>query len=336
MVCQAQEIVVAFHKPPGMAAGDTRLQVRILTDPSATPNGRTWQTFAEMTNSELWTDVATGDLDLNGLDELALIDEEASQLSLYRMQGNELVRFYANTSESKHWTDVAIGQVDPSTALPELVIVRSADPPLPSLTVWRYNGNNGFADVYLADFAPSMRVVFLADVTGDGDQEIYMLRDVPVAATTIPQLVMRNLGPPGPVPFEIRLDPNNIFRYGAGGDLDGDGKDEIAVISTAQLRIWDSPDTSTTSRNESVSSNGRTILIGNLDAIGAVKEDRLNATPPRIDRSVAAGTRSEPISIFLSNSTTSNPISFTVTAVPPTPLVIMDDDGCPDAGGAAR
>ena len=80
--------------------------------------------------------------------------------------------------------------------------MRRADRPLASLIVWRYQAPDKFVDVYLRDFNPSPRVVFLADVNGTGDSEMFMLRNVtrtagcPPPYTTPPvQLIMRDRGP---------------------------------------------------------------------------------------------------------------------------------------------
>lgn len=334
------EIVAVHDLPDDAGFGARGTRVVILSQRSANPDGRQWQLIAELSTSTPWSDIATGDLEASGIDNLVLIDEDDSQLSIFRLSGASLVRYYNNQSESRPWNDAVIGQVDPATPQPELVLVRNADPELPSLIVWRYDGKDGFADVYLQSFLISPRVVFLANITGAvagavPDEEIFMLRNVtrtaPCASvsTTPPQLFMRNRGADRPIAFEVCLDQSNVFRYGAGGDLDGDGKDEVAVISPAQLRIFNSPDTRLDDiTNVPVSSNARTIVIGDLDRNGSARPDTLGSTPlSRIDVTMAAGESGTVYTTEIVNSTNARSLPIVVRGPSYAPFLRWSLDG---------
>ena len=96
-----------------------------------------------------------------------------------------------------------------------------------------------------------------------------------------------------------------VSAMATGGDLDGDGKDEVIVLSATQLRIFYNVAASFTVQNVAISSNARTIAAGNLDKAGAVKPNTLVVNPNRLDFTVAAGDQSQPQSISISNAASS-------------------------------
>ncbi len=323
-----QEIAYTTDGPP-TGAGDATSIITVLAQSANPPDGTAWRVLATQTSKQAWSDISTGDLALEGIDQIVVIDEDRGTLNAFRLVNGSLDLFYELSSSSRAWSDSAIGHVDPATAQPELVLVRHADRPLASLVVLRYEAPDKFVDVYLRDFAPSPRVVFLADINVTGEEEIFMLRNVtrtagcPPPYNTAPfQLIMRNGGPDRPPAFEVCLDQTNSFRYGAGGDLNGDGRDEVIVISAAQLRIFSNVDSSYSVANVAVSSNARTIAAGNLDKAGAVKPNTLAVQPETLVFSVAAGARSDPKTLQLSNSgTAGTPFPLVVNVLPQTPFV---------------
>jgi len=303
--------IVAVYVDPNNA---TSSFVQIYYQPLAPFDGRTWLPLTDVAASELWSDVATGNLDGAGVDELALVNEDLGALRVYRLAGNNVLNpFFISESDTKPWSDVAIGNVDNELVLPELVAVRNAAPPLPALVVQRYKSPDAFEDVGTRELLPSPRVVFLADVTGNGDEEMYLLRDVP-AGDARPRLFISNLGIDGMFAFEVPLDTDNGYRYGAGGDIDGDGKDELAVVRDTGFKIFESPETNINSYTVTLETNARTIVMGNLDALG---KDRLTADVTRFDLSVNAGKQSSAQQLRLTNLTRpSNPVRYDIRLLP--------------------
>ena len=128
------------------------------------------------------------------------------------------------------------------------------------------------------------------------------------------------MGPDRPVQFELILDQS--FRYGAGGDVDGDNKDEIALNSRLQIRLFNSPDISTTDvTNYAVESKAAPFQIGNLDRNGSVLAPTLSASLTTLLIPVQAGTVSNPYAVEIRDSTSNTPIDFYVYTLPAVPYV---------------
>ena len=314
----AAEIAVAYANPNN---GSSSL-IQIYSQPLEPFDGRTWQLLTEVAAVELWSDIAIGNVDGVGVDELALVNEDLGVLRVYRLEVNHALHlFFALESKSKPWSGVAIGNVDQGLALPELVAVRNADLPLPALVVQRYVSPDTFEDVGARSMMPAPRVVFLADVTGNGDEEIFALRNVP-ANSPQPRLFVTNFGGDTPFAFEAPLDTDNGYRYGAAGDIDGDGKDELVLVRERGLMIFETPEVNTAFRTQSLATNARTIALGNLDALG---KDRLSANRLQVDLSLAAGQESGAQSLQLTNLTRpSTPIHFDVQLLPQVPFLRLD------------
>ena len=310
--------MVVVHREP---TNPERTRIQVYFQPVPAEGGRIWLPLTDVTARELWSDISVGDLDGDGQAEIALVNEDAGTLSVFRRESNNVLwEFWTEESASRAWQDAAIGTVEPNQALQELVAVRRVAPPGASLVVRRYQAVNQFADVALRSYLPAPRVTFLADVNGNGEDEIFLLRDVPLGDPR-PRLFISNLGGDTLFNFEASLDSDNGYRYGASGDTDGDGHDEIAVIRENAIRLFTEPEASSTiSRTESVSSNRRTLVMGNLDALG---RDQLGANPTVLTFTVPAGEISASQIVTLSNRTRPNAIPFSLHTAPATGLLLV-------------
>ncbi|MFO7633801.1 MAG: hypothetical protein R6W76_14750 [Caldilinea sp.] len=310
-----RDIVVVLVDPDRPTAS----RIQIWVQPAPPFNGKNWEALTDVRLGAIATDIATGDLDGDGRDELAIVARSVGRLSVFRRAANNaLVEFWSASSLSRPWSGVAIGNVASEWPLPELIAVRSAAPPLASLVVQRYIPVDQFEDVLLRDHLPAPRSVFLADVTGIGTPQIFMLRDVPEADTR-PRLFNSRTGSGAGFAFEVRLDNDNGYRAAAAGDVDGDGKDEIAVIRDTGIGIFLEPATSTTmTPTLTAPTNRRTIAIGNLDTLGS---DFLINSRSSLTFSVPSGVQSESQTISLTNRTRTNPVQFFVETAPPVSFV---------------
>ena len=310
--------MVVVHLESG---SQTRTRVQVYFQPFPAEGGRIWLPLTDVTMRELWSDISVGDLDSDGQAEIALVNEDLGALSVLRREPNNvLTEFWTEESDSRPWQDAVIGNVEPNLPAVELVAVRRASPPEASLVVRRYQVVNQFVDVALRSYLPAPRVTFLADINGDGEDEVFLLRDVP-ATDTRPRLFISNLGTDA-FNFETPLNSDNGYRYGASGDTDGDGRDEIAVIRDNEIALFTQPEQPTPSNmistTLSASTNGRTLVMGNLDALG---RDLLSASPMTLNFSVPAGAISAAQTIALSNGTRAFAIPFSLRTAPITGLL---------------
>jgi len=301
---------------------DHRIRLVVMRNSSQPVDGRSWSTFIERNMSFGWDRVAVGNVDQQGIDEVALANTEEGLLRVYRLdQGVE--HFFSHASEVNPWNDVALGNIHLG-ARTELVGVRTTRASLSTLFVFDYDHEEEeYVDGYNDRFQPGPHTVFLADINGSGDDEIFMLRNVPQnAANNPPRLFMRNLGNDDSNPFEITLNRNNLFVGATGGDIDGDGKDEIIVTSDSLIRIFTEPDQETAQMTYRATSHGRRLGVadvGNLNYTLQASQSQLNAT-------LIKGTESEPINIFLNNITNQRPISFTAALERDVPWATLNVD----------
>lgn len=265
-----------------------------------------------------WTVIATGNLDHVGVDDVIFLDDDESILEVYRIDNGldpETDRILDIESENKKWTDVAPGRYQ--TTLEQLAAVRSVPLGLPSMMIMQYrNVDETWVDTYTQQFVPSPRFVFRADLDGNDDDEVFMLREVPSNVNS-PRIFMRNPAGAALPPFEQPLDTDNGFRAGAAGDVDGDGKDEIAIIRSLQLRLYLDPDSLTESiryafEGYATSTNSRSIQMGDLDGNGYIGQPYLLATPSRLDVTLVEGQVSEPYPIVITDPIADLPLDFTV------------------------
>jgi len=314
---QTREIVVVFEEPE--RPGESRIQ--ILAQPAPPFDGRVWEPLTDVRLRAVATDIATGDLEGDGRDNIAIVSRSSGRLSVFRReQNNVLNEFWSAASLQRPWASVAIGNVAADSPLAELVAVRTAEPPLASLVVLRYRAVNQFEDVLLRDHLPAPRQVLLANVTNADTSQIFMLRDVPTGDPRA-RLFNSRTGSGANLVFEARLDSDNGYRTAAAGDLDNDGKDELVVVRDTGLLIFDEPSISVTQvQTFTTPTNRRTLALGNLDALG---RDLLASTPTQINFSVPAGQQSAPQSIILSNRTRpARSLPFAVSVAPSAPPLV--------------
>lgn len=301
---------------------ETRISfLQQVTDGSASPNGRAWESAAaDRDFGNTWERMALGDLDGDGLAEIALVDDGVGLVRVYRLEEDAPVKIYDNESGERPWQDVTVAQFIPST-LQQLSLARASNFGGSTLWVLYYNpaDETGFSDSYAELLLPTPRVIFHGDINGNGDDELFLLRQVPSNQTKA-RLIMRNAGDDTLPVFEPVLDVDNGFLAGAAGDSDGDGRDEVAIMRDNQLRIYTSPESDVNAFENFTPpavTNQRSIALGNLDRNGYLELPRLSALPLRFDIGLAAGDETAFASLSVSNGNADapGPITFAVETV---------------------
>ena len=94
------------------------------------------------------------------------------------------------------WLAIAVGNVQSSgDNKDEIVATRTGVvTDLPSFLIFRYVTGSDLQDVDSAFYYPSFQWIALADVTGNGDDEVYLLRPGVYDGTAIVALTSRNPG----------------------------------------------------------------------------------------------------------------------------------------------
>jgi len=277
-------------------------------------DGRAWQPLVEPYNSEhLWTGVSIGVIDNRAGADIALVDgaSATSALDLFRVE-TKLVRFYNNESNDLTWLAVALGKFRPGD-VNTVAAVRNSDPKRKSLVVLGFDddADDNFEDVYGEYFNPAPHRLFFANVNGSADDEIFLLRTLAANQTTQPHLFMRNRGSDDARQVELRLDSDNGYQAGAGGDIDGDGRDEVVIMRNNRLRIYPNLETAPNFNEVSFNTNARSLAIAELDQSSFSSTPFLAVTPSELTASLNTGS-AQAINLALTNGGTGDVLAFSL------------------------
>jgi hypothetical protein len=113
--------------------------------------------------------------------------------------------------------------------------------------------------------------------------------------------------------FEDVLDADNSYKAGAGGDVDGDGKEEVVVIRPGKMRFYLSPDVSTAASDEALDTDGEHIALGDLDRNGYLQELRLTTSSSRIEATARSGAPAVSATVQVANGVNTEPLPFSWT-----------------------
>lgn len=285
------------------------IRVTVLRGAGATPDGRSWEVMASYASALNWTWAASGDADGEGADEVALIDRTAGNLTLLRVT-NTLAPFFSNQNAGLAWQQAALGQFVPGGPA-ELVAIRDAALPANSFWVFRYE-NNTMVDLRGEAFLPSPTALFLAGLAGNGSEAAVMLRSVRQEVKGRPRLIIRDNANSTTGMRDALLDGDNGYQGGAGGDIDGDGRDEIILVRDSRIRIYSEPDKSARFEEILTPTDARTVQAGNLDANGLAGQSRLGASPERVTATLRVGGERAFVSLQVSDITNAEQLAVSV------------------------
>lgn len=289
--------------------GDSR-RFTILRQPQDQTRGEAWDTQTTWDTGNVWTRVDAGNFDNLGIDEVVLVDEEIGNLSIYQV-GDGFERFYRNSNESNAWRVARFGQFGAGGG-EELGAVRTADFPLASAWVFRWDDDE-VLDRYAERLIPSPRYMFWADINGNGDDEMAMLRSVPQELGQRPRLFIRDNGNETIILNDQQLDVDNGYLAGTGADTDGDGRDEVVIMRNNRIRVYTEPERATTSEEFDVETDSEHILAGNLDAAGIARESRLGVSQSVITATLRAGQTADVVNVAVTDVTRGSTIQFSTS-----------------------
>lgn len=273
-----------------------------LSNGSTTPDGRTWERAAtDVDFGNTWEHLALGDLDNADGEEVVLVDDGIGLVRVYRLEEvgddgdenapTEIVpkKIYENESGARPWLDGTVARFVPSD-LQQLALTRSSNPGGNTLWVLYYDpgADSSFSDAYAEFLLPPPQVIFAGDIDNNGDDEIFLLRDVPANDSRF-RLIMRNydnINHPLPT-FELALDADNGYKAGTAGDTDGDGRSEVIIMRNNRIRVYNTPESNSadlTDNTLAVTTDQRTIVAGNLDRNGIPLLPKLSVTTALINQ----------------------------------------------------
>lgn len=286
------------------------------------PTGRAWKEHIDQVLDVPFEDVAVGDINNNGLDDIALMEGAElpdAAVRVYETENN--FRFLGRFGRSgASLFNLAVGDVILGGG--KEIVTSSSAGNRNNLFIIGLRGNN----LSLIDdendefqFVPSPRYVFLADLTGNGDKEVFFLRDYD--GTERDRLIMRNLwgnDQSDTADFEVRLDSDNGYKVGAGGDFNNNGREEIAIMRDNRIRLYTDPVRGPGAFVEyNVDTNSRNIEFGNLDAAGIVEGPQIQVTADTLEGTVEHGGSLTIGQIDVANVGTAEAVQISLQALNP-------------------
>jgi hypothetical protein len=316
----------------GFRHGDTSL-VQIYNANSlgtdGRPTGRDWKVHIqkEYPNIE-YTYGVSGQLNGEGAEELILFDPESdtTRMDTYRPDQDMFLtdEEYSSNDRFKYGATGKLEE-DGNDWLVAILTVSDAD--RTSLRTYEMASDGELEEDLRLAFAPQPDWVFLADIRGNGDKEVLFLRNYPEGQEG-PRLIMRDDWGDDQGQNEDLIEwalmddgADNEFRAGAGGDVDGDGRDEIILLRDDRIRVYHRPengDEGSSNYNDYMrnTDNERiNLLAGDLDRNGFVTGPILIVTYDLLDATVPAGTTSRQFIVQATNTGTDG--SIPVNAIIP-------------------
>jgi hypothetical protein len=251
---------------------DDRVVIFKQSDPSA-GDGSAWIEHFTKNFGENWDRASVGNVDAQPGDEVVLVEANVA-VHVYQPAQN-FRRLFEYGSDCRLARDAALGQFFTNNPLELVMVARQrcgSSGPQDAFRVYSYT-NNVFPEnwTFGERFDPEPRTVFMGDITGNGDDEAILLRQV-VDNASAARLIVRGNGDDQIISDFLNglpLAADNGYREGDAGDIDGDGKDEIVIIRDNNIRYYPDSNSSAQAVDFATNTNRRTIAIGDLDSAGA-------------------------------------------------------------------
>ena len=235
--------------------------------------------------------LAAGDVDGDGGDELTGIRSGTgyNQILIFDPSVNWATMYEGNYNFP--WVAIGVGNVqNAGENKDELVATRTGVVTnFPSYLIFRYVNSTTLQDVATESFFPYFQKIGLADVTGNGDDEVYLLRPGVSDGTPIVALTSRNYGSDPVIEFN-ELAGQTWFGTIHAGDIEGDSKDEVIVMADDEYIIYTEPANSRAFQSyPGAYSTSLSFAAADLDGPGILPEPRLVVTPTTVNFTLQSG-----------------------------------------------
>jgi hypothetical protein len=325
----------------GYRVGDISV-VRIYkatdVDANRRPAGRVWEVHFERAYPDIeYTFGIAGQLNGEGTDEIILFDPESdiTRMDIYRAD-QDMFLTDSETSSNDRFKFGATGHLVEDGPEELVSILTVSSPNRTSLRTYFLEGNGELEEDALWAFAPQPDWVFLADIRGNGDDEVFFLRNYPEGQDGA-RLIMRDDWGDDQrqntdlIEWGLMEDgSNNEFRAGAGGDVDGDGREEVILLRNDRIRVYHRPETGnddTGNFNDyfAATDNQRiNLLVADLDRGGFTSGPILQVSGNMIDAIVPAGTTSREFTINATNIGTGTGVGINAVVPPGNSWVLLN------------
>ena len=115
--------------------------------------------------------------------------------------------------------------------------------------------------------------------------------------------------------IELALDEDDGYRVGAGGDVDGDGRDEMIIAHDNNIRVYRDPhhsvDSNTVS-NYAENTNKKALKVGDLDKNGFIEGPQFGSDKTKVDAFAPVGTKTDAYTVQITNISTAESVPFNV------------------------
>lgn len=312
------EFAVGYEVPPFTPPGDTQEKSYALTvykNASNTSGGRTWvQHIPARYFEEKWNRSSVGQIVAGATDELVVVDESSGKLEVYRFDEG-FARIFDVGDSKKQFSDAAVGPWDPNDGS-QIAAVRDVVQPGVSFFIWDWDeGDRQMDEDPKSAFDPAPRRVAMIDVDGKGEKEIFLLRNLPTGRDG-PRMIVFNRGDritDWTNDDEAELGGDNEWRAITGGDLDGNGKEELILGRTDKIRVYNEADRRTDNRVDySTNTNRRSIATGNLDAVGFVEGPQFFVDKTEFNITATAGGAVVNETLQLKNAATPDSVPYSI------------------------
>ena len=300
------------------ANSDDKTRVIIYKQTSQTPTGTAWTEHARRDFSQEWDRVAVGNLDFAGADEVGFVDQDQGEFNFYRPDAALAKIGGPGGSDRNPMRDIAVGQYIGGGNREVLVARKESSSAQNTFEVYAYNSSAVQLNAVTgARLSPGPRVIAAGDINGSGDDEAIMVRYCNTANCV--RLIVRNDGGDGVIQEfldGLPLDTDDGFGAVAAGDIDGDGRAEIIIMRDNKIRWFPDAHTSARFEDATVRTNGRTLVVGDLDRNGYISGPVIEATPAQVTE-VAYFGFIKTGTIGLQNVATNDAINFTAVTNQP-------------------
>jgi len=272
--------------------------------------GTSWTLRKDLKYGTRWDDVALGDVNADGRDDIGLIRDEDKRLLIFNPVNWSTLH---EASYNFVWLDLEIINTHKVSGTDKTEIALSRKGVLgylDSVLVFRWVSGTTLEDAWGGKFYPYFNDIEGADLNGDGDAELIMYRNT---SDPVLNLVARNPSGAAMRTFE----PSGANNPGGGwlnleaGDLDGDGKDEVILVRSSKYRVYDMPEASDHFYEVTGSFKG-SFAVGNVDGTGVVAGPVLGVNPTTLSFSFE-GINPPAQSVLISNVGQGNEFTWTAT-----------------------